>query len=263
MSEVTYYETNSIWDVNRYTTPEETRRFDEVAAMIPADAESLLDLGAGNGIFLRRLFDSRKMRYSGLERSDSARLVAHDELGIDLVAGDVADVPFPDAAFDVVSSLQVLEHLPTPTFDKARAEMARVARRYVIVNVPYKEHRFFNRCPECGTRFPDYYHVRQFIAETMDTLIPGFTLRRTEYTSIISRPLLSILYHLTIKSIRGSFNSIAKCPLCGYSANHASAAPRDSQGMDRVIGGLKTIRLFKWPSFPWYREVICLYERTR
>jgi ubiquinone/menaquinone biosynthesis C-methylase UbiE len=260
MSEQSYYEAESHWDVSRYITPEESRRFDQVAAMIPADAGSLLDVGAGNGIFLRRVRGHRPMRYGGLERSESAREVARREVGIDLTAGDIADLPFPSRSWDVVSSLQVMEHLPTPVFDRARKEMARVADRYVIVNVPFREHRTFNRCPQCGTRFPDYYHVRRFTDDTMATLIPGFALRRTQVISKISRSLVSILYELSWKAIRGTFSPTARCPLCGYARNPAgpSTTRRDSSGLAHA---LRTNPLLRWPALPWYREVICLYER--
>jgi ubiquinone/menaquinone biosynthesis C-methylase UbiE len=262
MSEQSYYEAESLWDVSRYVTPEESRRFDQVAAMVPASAESLLDVGAGNGVFLSRLRDSRPMRYGGLERSDSARDVAQRELGIELTAGDIANLPFSARSWDVVTSLQVMEHLPNPLFNRAREEMARVANRYVIVNVPFREHRTFNRCPECGTRFPDYYHVRRFTDDTMTTLIPGFVLSRTEVIAKVSRALVSILYEMSWKAIRGSFGAIARCPLCGYARGDAAIGKAVHEPSGGMMGRLRASRLLRWPALPWYREVICLYERA-
>jgi ubiquinone/menaquinone biosynthesis C-methylase UbiE len=262
MSEQSYYEAESLWNVARYVTPEESQRFDQVAAMIPADAASLLDVGAGNGVFLSRVRDRRPIRCGGLERSASAREVAQRDLGIELTAGDIADLPFPARSWDVLSSLQVMEHLPTPVFDRAREEMARVASRYVIVNVPFREHRTFNRCPECGTRFPDYYHVRRFNQKAMATLIPGFALCRTETTSKVSRSLVSILYELSWKKIRGTFSTIARCPLCGHTRTDRTVSGSERNSAAPSATGNRVKRLLRWPSLPWYREVICLYERT-
>jgi ubiquinone/menaquinone biosynthesis C-methylase UbiE len=264
MSEQAYYESDALWAVSRYTTSEERLRFDEVAAMIPADVDSLLDVGAGNGVFLHRLRNERHIRCGGLERSVSARDVARRELDIELTAGDIADLPFPSRSWDVLTSLQVMEHLPTPVFDRARHEMARVAARYVIVNVPFKEYRTFNRCPECGTRFPDYYHVRRFTDETMAALIPGFALRQTKVIAKLSRSLASILYELSWKKFRGTFSSTARCPLCAYARDERlTSEGRPNSETTGMVGKLRTSTLLRWPALPWYREVICLYERER
>src|SRR5579871_5244693 len=57
--------------------------------------------------------------------------------GIDTLAALQADataLPFPPGAFDVVTALEMLEHIP----DVAAAvrEIARVARRHVVLSVP-------------------------------------------------------------------------------------------------------------------------------
>jgi ubiquinone/menaquinone biosynthesis C-methylase UbiE len=56
------------------------------------------------------------------------RLTAHQK--------DVTDLGFDDAAFDVVSMLEVLEHIPDAA--QAVSEVVRVARRFVVLSVPSK-----------------------------------------------------------------------------------------------------------------------------
>jgi 2-polyprenyl-3-methyl-5-hydroxy-6-metoxy-1,4-benzoquinol methylase len=48
--------------------------------------------------------------------------------------GSAMDLPYEDGRFDVVSAIEVLEHVPDP--DRALEEMCRVARRCLIVSVP-------------------------------------------------------------------------------------------------------------------------------
>jgi ubiquinone/menaquinone biosynthesis C-methylase UbiE len=50
--------------------------------------------------------------------------------------GDVAALPFPDRSFELVLAIEVLEHVPDPV--RALGELARVARRDVVVSVPWE-----------------------------------------------------------------------------------------------------------------------------
>ena len=105
------------------------RRFFEriggvLAELAPA---SLLDAGCGEGEMVRRGVVAAGVRTVLLDRNpDSAARVI----------GSVDALPFPSRSFDVVTCLEVLEHLHDPT-DAVR-ELARVARRAVVVSVPYE-----------------------------------------------------------------------------------------------------------------------------
>lgn len=50
--------------------------------------------------------------------------------------GDIYDTGFEDNSFDVVVSFEVLEHLHQA--DRALAELARVAKEYVVLSVPHE-----------------------------------------------------------------------------------------------------------------------------
>ena len=72
--------------------------------------------------------------FCGLDLPDP-ELAAHwDGKGFAPLFGDITTLPFPDATFDLVLAIEVLEHVPFP--ELALAELARVARRDLVVSVP-------------------------------------------------------------------------------------------------------------------------------
>ena len=97
--------------------------------------ESLLDVGSGRGAFLWPLLDS----FPALPVT-TLDLLAHRVADMDAVRaggvwrlhpvlGDATAMPFEDRAFDGVTALEVLEHIPDA--GRALAECCRVARRFV------------------------------------------------------------------------------------------------------------------------------------
>ena len=103
---------------------------------------NLLDIGSGRGAFLWPLLDTFPyLPVTCIDRLDYrvAELQAVHDGGIErmeAVHGDVTELPFADASFDVVTMLEVLEHIPETR--KALAEVCRVARRFVLLSVPSK-----------------------------------------------------------------------------------------------------------------------------
>lgn len=107
------------------------RMIDLVASTLPA--ESLLDAGCGDGRFLAALVQrpDRPARFAGTDISErileTARRTIEREGGdAELVRANLERLPFDDASFERVLSVQVLEHLLDP--GAGVAEMARVLR---------------------------------------------------------------------------------------------------------------------------------------
>lgn len=103
----------------------------------PAD---LLDIGSGRGAFLWPLLDAFPwLPVTALDRLDYrvADIQAVRDGGVELLTaarGDVTALGFEEASFDVVTFLEVLEHVPDTA--RALAEACRIARRFVVLSVP-------------------------------------------------------------------------------------------------------------------------------
>lgn len=101
---------------------------------------SLLDVGSGRGAFLfpfLRKFPDVPVTSVDLLPRRVEMLRAVSAGGMDhltVLQHDICDWDAPDGAFDVVTLLEVLEHIPR--VDRAVENAVRLARRYVVVTVP-------------------------------------------------------------------------------------------------------------------------------
>ena len=116
------------------------KRFHEKITRIVGDLRpaTLLDAGCGEGfvadIFLREM---PELKITGFDVNEGAvRLARLRNPRGTFSTGDIYNIDHPDDSFDVVVALEVLEHLHEP--DRALAEMARVAKRAIVLSVPHE-----------------------------------------------------------------------------------------------------------------------------
>lgn len=105
--------------------------------MASAAPGSVLDAGCGEGFATGYLAEHLPgARFEGVDVSEGAIAYARQHFGerVTYQVGSVYELPFDDNAFDLVLCSEVLEHLDRP--DLAVRELARVARRHVLMTVP-------------------------------------------------------------------------------------------------------------------------------
>lgn len=104
--------------------------------------ETMLDVGSGRGVFLipfmkefpwvrvtsLDLLEKRVAFLNELADGGFRQLHAHRR--------DICEQPYPDNSFDVVTMLEVLEHIPE--VEKAAAAAVHMAKQFVVVTVPSK-----------------------------------------------------------------------------------------------------------------------------
>lgn len=105
-------------------------------------AQQLLDIGTGRGVFLWPFLDTfpdvpiqcvdlLDFRVDNLK---AIQLGGLEQLKADLL--DVTNLPFESDQFDVSTALEVLEHIPE--YESAIQELIRVTKRFLIISVPSK-----------------------------------------------------------------------------------------------------------------------------
>ncbi|HEV8689449.1 MAG TPA: class I SAM-dependent methyltransferase [Ideonella sp.] len=195
----------------------EMERMRRTVELVPPGVRTLLDVGAGHGVFLEELRAARGVAGVGIEITPAKVDYARSR-GVDLRLGDAGALAFADGEFDAVVSCEVLEHLPFGVYEAALAEFARVAREWVIITVPFDEQRRFVRCPYCSARVNPDYHFRAFPEAAMQGLLPGF---RLEQTLKLGWQRRSALVNLG-RRLFERWPQFLVCPSCGY--HHASSA---------------------------------------
>jgi len=103
-----------------------------------AAPESILDVGCGEGVltyeWAERLGDRRIV---GIDLDDPKLQAEWDRRrrpNLEYRVEEATNLSFADDEFDMASAVEVLEHVPDP--ERTVAEMARVAKRWLLVSVP-------------------------------------------------------------------------------------------------------------------------------
>jgi ubiquinone/menaquinone biosynthesis C-methylase UbiE len=164
--------------LHKFKRSSELPRVRRVLGMLRGLApRELLDLGSGRGVFLWPLLDAFPwLPVVALDRdprrAEDLHAVARGGIErLTALQGDVCRLPFADDSMDVVTFLEVLEHLPQPA--RAAAEAVRVARRWVIVSVPSKE----DDNPQ---------HIQLFARDSLSALLRKAGARRIHFETVLN-----------------------------------------------------------------------------
>jgi SAM-dependent methyltransferase len=95
------------------------------AAIAEAEPARVLEVGGGEGELAERIVRELGTDLVGLDQSERMVEIQRAK-GIDARVGDVQELPFADADFDVAVAAWMLYHVPD--LDRALAELARVLR---------------------------------------------------------------------------------------------------------------------------------------
>jgi 2-polyprenyl-3-methyl-5-hydroxy-6-metoxy-1,4-benzoquinol methylase len=103
-----------------------------------AAPDSVLDVGCGEGVLTARWASQLvPRRVVGIDLEDpklAAEWATRQRENLSFQAVAPGGLPFTEDEFDLAAAIEVLEHVPEPA--QTLSEMARVARRHLLVSVP-------------------------------------------------------------------------------------------------------------------------------
>jgi 2-polyprenyl-3-methyl-5-hydroxy-6-metoxy-1,4-benzoquinol methylase len=103
-----------------------------------AAPDSILDVGCGEGVLTAQWADKLgDRRIVGIDLDDpklKAEWEQRRRANLEYRVEDATHLSFADGEFDMATAIEVLEHVPEP--ERTVSEMARVAKRWVLVSVP-------------------------------------------------------------------------------------------------------------------------------
>ncbi len=142
--------------------PRDWSRFRQLLRFIPKDTRSLLDCGCDRGHWLAYVLRHRQPEtHLGIdisqERIEEAKATYPN---LHVQAGYLEDLEAEPKSYELVTCLEVLEHIPCwlDVFER----LLQCADRHVVISVPYKERILETVCIHCGKLTPMYGHLHVF-----------------------------------------------------------------------------------------------------
>lgn len=235
-----FYEQQGVWGENVAGEA----RIPATLSLIPDSLESGLDVGCGEGTFLRSL--PEKMFKIGLDISWTA---LSSLPGANRTLASCHALPFKDNSFDIIFCTEVLEHLTTEEFTSAIKDMTRVAKKYILISVPFCEDlkKKETRCPACGYVYHVYLHRRSFDMDALNKLFPTFKLIEHAFSGPQEKSAHPLIWKIRRKFGRWEWDPKAMCPECG----NKNSTPQKRSAVSiitTIVADLTGTRHPKWVS---------------
>jgi SAM-dependent methyltransferase len=138
----------------------------------------VLDLGCGHGDLIGHLI--AKHQVAGADQSSGSVDIVVKRFANDphFLWAKVGAASFPDAAFDTVFIVEVVEHLDDEKLAETLSEARRLLKPggHLVVTTPNDENLDAHKriCPDCGCVFHQMQHVRSWTAATLAPYIERF-----------------------------------------------------------------------------------------
>jgi SAM-dependent methyltransferase len=261
-----YYEQSCIWESDHFNTSAEFERINEVIKSIPIDTKTILDVGCGNGSLINKLadkFPGRFERIVGLDPSIEALKYVKSEK----VNENINRIPFEANSFDLVSCLEVLEHLSQRDFVKGIQEIQRLSRKYILITVPNDEilEDALVLCPKCCCAFNPFYHVRNFCKVTLSNLFINYKPITIREIGPVNKQNLyhNLVYFLRLALLKPTPPASSICPQCGYQSKSKDLAIRNNKNKHSLyyIRLITLIKPFIFKQSEKKRWLLALYIR--
>jgi ubiquinone/menaquinone biosynthesis C-methylase UbiE len=191
------------------------RRVDAILESMPEDAKAILDVGIGGGYIYSRIKEDREKKIFGLDIS--MELV--EELGDRRVCvANTRELPFNNESFDLILAADLIEHIDPEDFGKSISEIARITKKYILINSPYKDRIEWpiSLCNVCKKEFNIYGHLRTVDMHLINKIFPKpqFNILTFRYLGPPreARPLF--LVYLARRYGKVYSNKGVVCPYC-------------------------------------------------
>jgi ubiquinone/menaquinone biosynthesis C-methylase UbiE len=241
---------------------EEQERIGNLLSLLPSSTKSILDAGARDGYISMRLADNA-LSVTALD------LVKPDieHTNVLSVKGDITRMEFPDRHFDAVLCTEVLEHVTPKLLPTACRELQRVAKRHVLIGVPYKQDIRVSRttCYTCGGKNPPWSHVNRFDKRKLARLFSDMTLQGVSFVGShrsTTNALSTLLLDLAGNPF-GTYDQEEPCIHCGAKLKPPPERTLPQRLCTRVATRLNEAqRLVKRPQPNWIHILFARTDRT-
>jgi ubiquinone/menaquinone biosynthesis C-methylase UbiE len=256
-----YYDNEEIWKLES-TRECDIERIDFISELVPKQIHTVLDVGCGNGVFLSSLKTKTDLILFGTDRSKSA--LKH--LNTNKLLSSCESLPFNDNTFDLITSLEVIEHLPNSVYEKSLEEFCRISKKYIIISVPNDEdlEKRSIKCPSCKSIFHRNFHYRSFTLNEMSKLLDKFNFKCSSVHFVgIQYEFLFVDYKKISFGKKNSYSNTIynpiSCPICGYHLErNVSNSKHHSNSLIKLI---KEMLIKILPKRLKYRWIVGVYEK--
>lgn len=151
--------------------PAALHRLGLVKSLLPGEkGDWALDVGCGDGVICGELVRKGYPRVVGLDLALQRVCFAKDHSPrACYLEGDIYRLPFKDSLFHLVTCADLLEHLESP--QAGLNELVRVARRFLLITVPYSIVPEKTLCPHCRKTFYLYGHLHSFGKDRLEQMV--------------------------------------------------------------------------------------------
>jgi len=183
------------------TADDEKRVHQSIISNVPANAESILDVGCGSA-WVAEYFLKKSKKVFSLDISSINPVKALSKFPLAGHFGITADsylLPFQDNSFDCVIASEIIEHMLYP--GNFITELFRVVKPgcNLVITTPYKEVIRYSLCIHCNQQTPLHAHLHSFDENKLLPLYNGTDLKTTYWKTFGNKILIFLRTYVILK----------------------------------------------------------------